>query len=118
MNLYESKYGDIKIAPSLNAKSDPAFYRNADKGTYAGKLKIYAPKQRLGLEEYYIPGNDSFTRVMASPYITCKSTEVSPIQPLLEGRAIPRHAPGGVPLRAACIPARNARNCRAWRLSW
>ncbi len=41
----------------------------------------------------------------------------------LAGRQVPMsakrlHAPGGVPLRAACIPARNARNWRAWRLSW
>ncbi|WP_375575776.1 hypothetical protein [Paracidovorax oryzae] len=68
MNFYESMHEDIKIAPSSTAQFDSAFYRNADKESYAGKLKIYDPKQRLGLEEYYIPGNDSFIRVIASQY--------------------------------------------------
>ncbi len=68
VNFYESKHEDIKIIPSSTAQFDSAFYRNADKESYAGKLKIYDPKQRLGLEEYYIPGNDSFIRIIASPY--------------------------------------------------
>ncbi|WP_157836557.1 hypothetical protein [Paracidovorax oryzae] len=68
VNLYELKYGDLKIVPSPTAKADSAFYRNGDKNSYAGKLKTYDPKHRFGLEEYYIPGNDSFIRIIASKY--------------------------------------------------
>ncbi|WP_369944484.1 hypothetical protein [Xanthomonas medicagonis] len=68
MNFYERHFGEMEIVNSSTEMVDSGFYKNLDRISYAEKVKTYDPKQRFDLEEYYIPGNDSYLRVMASKY--------------------------------------------------
>lgn len=69
MNFYELHHGVLKIDLTENASAvDSHFYRNIDPHSYRKKLATYDPHARFGLAEYFIPGNDSYLRVIGSKY--------------------------------------------------
>ncbi|MDA8455424.1 hypothetical protein M4R22_11690 [Acidovorax sp. GBBC 3334] len=69
MNFYEHHYEVLKIDFSENASAmDSHFYRNIDQNSYRKKLATYDPHARFGFAEYFIPGNDSYLRVIGSTY--------------------------------------------------
>ncbi|WP_152034052.1 hypothetical protein [Paracidovorax avenae] len=68
MNFYEAQYENIAIELPAGTTQDSAFYKNTDLSSYEHKIKIYDPRNRFELAEYYIPGNDCYLRIIASKY--------------------------------------------------